>query len=205
VARQSARAVPALMHATEVARPFHRGGWVYEEKVDGWRMVAVKANGVVRLVSRNGRDHTHRFPELVKALDRLKVKTFTLDGEVAVFDKALISRFEWLRGRPADEPATLPVYMVFDLLELDGRDLREQPLRERRRLLDRLVSSHGMVFPARRLDRNGLKAWNEALERGLEGIVAKDPESHYVPGRTLSWLKVKQKDYRKEARGFYRE
>ena len=193
------------MHATEVARPFHREGWVYEEKVDGWRMVAMKAAGVVRLVSRNGRDHTHRFPELVKALDRLKAKTFTLDGEVAVFDKSLVSGFEWLRGRPADESATLPVYMVFDLLELDGRDLREQPLRERRRLLDRLVSNHGMVFPARRLDRNGLMAWREALQRGYEGIVAKDPASRYVPGRTLSWLKVKQKNYRKEERGFYRE
>jgi bifunctional non-homologous end joining protein LigD len=135
----------------------------------------------------------------------LKARTYTLDGEVAVFDKALISRFEWLRGRPADEPATLPVYMVFDLLELNGRDLREQPLRERRRLLERLVSSPGMIFPARRLDRNGLMAWREALQRGYEGIVAKDPESLYVPGRTLRWLKVKQKDYRKEARGFYRE
>jgi bifunctional non-homologous end joining protein LigD len=193
------------MHATEVARPFHREGWVYEEKADGWRMVAMKAAGVVRLVSRNGRDHTLGFPELVKALDRLKAKTFILDGEVAVFDKALISRFEWLRGRPADEPATLPVYMVFDLLELNGRDLREQPLRERRRLLERLVSSPGMIFPARRLDRNGLMAWREALQRGYEGIVAKDSESPYVPGRTLKWLKVKVKEYRKKARGFYRE
>ncbi len=191
MARQSARAVPALMHATEVARPFHREGWVYEEKVDGWRMVATKAAGAVRLVSRN--------------VDRLKAKAYTLDGEVAVFDKSLVSRFEWLRGRPNDEPATLPVYMVFDLLELNGRDLRDRPLRDRRRLLERLVSSPGMIFPARRLDRNGLMAWREALQRGYEGIVAKDPESRYVPGRTLSWLKVKQKDYRKEERGFYRE
>ncbi len=113
MARQSARTTgaPALMHATEVARPFHRKGWVYEEKVDGWRMVAIKAEGAVRLVSRNARDHTRRFPELVKVLDRLKAKTFTLDGEVAVFDKSLISRFAWLRGRPVDEPVTLPVYI----------------------------------------------------------------------------------------------
>ena len=207
VVRQSARTAgaPALMHATEVARPFHREGWVYEEKVDGWRMVAMKAGRAVRLVSRNGRDYTRRFPELVKALDRLKAKTFTLDGEVAVFDKALISRFEWLRSRPADELAILPVYMVFDLLELNGRNLREQPLRERCRLLERLVTSPGMIFPARRLDPNGLMAWRVALQRGYEGIVAKDPESPYVPGRTLSWLKVKQKDYRKQERGFYRE
>ena len=106
---------------------------------------------------------------------------------------------EWLRDRPADEPATLPVYMVFDLLKLNGRDLREQPLRERRRLLERLVSSPGMIFPARRLDPNGLMAWREALRRGYESIVAKDPESPYVPGRTLKWLKVKQKDYRVQA------
>ena len=193
------------MHATEVARPFHREGWVYEEKVDGWRIVAIKTACSVRLVSRNGRDHTRRFPELMKALGNLKTKSFTLDGEVAVFDKALISRFEWLRGRPVDEPATLPVYIVFDVLEFDGHDLREKLLRERRRVLDRLASSHGMIFPARRLSNNGLKAWQEALKRNYEGIVAKDPESRYIPGRSLSWLKVKQKDYRKEARGFYRE
>ncbi len=59
------------MRATDVSRPFHRTGWVYEEKVDGWRIVAIKAEGAVRLVSRNDRDHTRRFPELVKALDRL--------------------------------------------------------------------------------------------------------------------------------------
>ena len=61
------------------------------------------------------------------------------------------------------------------------------------------------IDPAGLLAKNGLKAWEEAVVRGYEGIVAKDPESKYVPGRTLKWLKVKQKDYRKEARGFYRE
>jgi ATP-dependent DNA ligase len=60
-------------------------------------------------------------------------------------------------------------------------------------------------LPTRRLSDNGLKAWAQAVHRGYEGVVGKDPESPYVPGRTLKWLKVKQKDYRKEARGFYRE
>jgi bifunctional non-homologous end joining protein LigD len=197
--------VPALMHPTLIPRPFHREGWVYEEKVDGYRMVAYKDEDGVRLVSRNGRDHTRRFRELVKVLGGLKPKTFTLDGEVAVFDRDLISRFEWLRGRPKDEPATLPVYIVFDLLEFDGNDLRPQPLKARRRALERLASNHGMIFPARRLSIDGFMAWEEAVSRGYEGIVAKDPESPYVPGRTLKWLKVKVKDYRKEARGFYRK
>src|ERR1700730_3833968 len=127
----------ALMHPTLVARPFHRAGWIYEEKVDGWRMVAIKGERGVRLVSRKGQDLTARFPELGKALRGLKPRAFILDGEVAVYDRAFISRFEWLRGRPKDEPATLPVYMAFDLLELDGRDLRRESLKVRRRLLER--------------------------------------------------------------------
>jgi bifunctional non-homologous end joining protein LigD len=166
-------------------------------------MVVYKDDEGVRLISRNGRDHSRRFPELVKALGGLKPKSFILDGEVAVFDKGLISRFEWLRAQPKEEPATLPVYIAFDILELAGRDVRDRPLKQRRRVLERLVWHHSMIFPARRLADDGLKAWQEAIARGYEGIVAKDPESRYVPGRTLKWLKVKQKDYRVEQRGFY--
>jgi bifunctional non-homologous end joining protein LigD len=198
----SSRPIVALMHPTLVARPFHRAGWIYEEKVDGWRMVAIKGEGGVRLVSRQGHDLTTRFSELVKALRGLKPKAFIFDGEVAVYDRAFISRFEWLRGRPTDEPATLPVYMVFDLLELDGRDLRQEPLKGRRRLLERLLRSHGMIFAVRRLARDGLKAWEEVVARGFEGLVAKNPESRYVPGRPLAWLKVKQPKYREGERGW---
>ena len=75
-------------------------------------------------------------------------------------------------------------------------------MKERRRVLDRLVANHSMIFPARRLADDGLKAWQEAMARGYEGIVAKDPDSRYVPGRTLSWLKVRQRDYRLEERGW---
>jgi bifunctional non-homologous end joining protein LigD len=194
----------ALMHPTQIARPFHRAGWIYEEKVDGWRMVAIKGKHGVRLMSRKGHDLTARFPELVNALGGLKPKAFILDGEVAVYDHAFVSRFEWLRRRPTDEPATLPVYMVFDLLELDGRDLRGEPLKVRRRLLERFIGGHGMIFAVRRLSRNGLKAWEEAVARGFEGIVAKNPKSRYVPGRTLAWLKVKVPKYREEERRFYK-
>ena len=193
------------MHATQVATPFHRPGWVYEEKVDGYRMAALKTRESLNLISRNGIHHAKRFPELVQALDALPADAFILDGEVAVYDRALISRFEWLRGRPKDEPATLPVYVVFDVLELGGKDLRKEPLRKRRKLLEELVVGARMILPARRLSDNGLKAWTQAVHRGYEGMVGKDPESPYVPGRTLKWLKVKVKDYRKEERGFYPE
>lgn len=194
-----------LMHATHVTTPFHRPGWVYEEKVDGYRIAALKTREAVNLISRNGIHHAKRFPELVQALGSLSAEAFLLDGEVAVYDRALISRFEWLRGRPKDEPATLPVYMVFDLLEVGGKDLRKEPLWKRRKRLEELATGQRAVLPVRRLSSNGLKAWEQALHRGFEGVVGKDPDSLYVPGRTFKWLKVKVKDYRKEARGFSRE
>jgi bifunctional non-homologous end joining protein LigD len=190
------------MHPTLVARPFHHAGWIYQEKVDGWRLVAIKGTHGVRLMSRKGHDLTERFPELVTAFSGLKPRAFILDGEVAVYDRAFISRFEWLRRRPTDEPATLSVYMAFDVLELDGRHLRREPLKVRQGLLERWVRSHGMIFAGRRLSRNGLKAWEEALTRGFEGIAAKNPESRYVPGRTLAWLKVKVPHYREGKRGW---
>jgi ATP-dependent DNA ligase len=111
-----------LMQPTLVAQPFHHKGWVYEEKVDGYRMVAQKDDGAVTIISRQGKDFTGRFPDLAKALASLPARSFILDGEVAVHDRAHISRFEWLRARPKDGRATLPVYMAFDVLELDGKD-----------------------------------------------------------------------------------
>jgi bifunctional non-homologous end joining protein LigD len=120
---------PALMHATQVARPFHTPGWVYEEKYDGWRMLAVKEAGGVRLVSRNGRDHTKRFHAIAAALAALNPKTLTLDGEVAVFDAELVSRFEWLRHLNHGALATPPLFMVFDLLHLGEKDYRPESSR----------------------------------------------------------------------------
>lgn len=192
------------MYATELPRPFHRDGWIYEEKVDGWRMLVERHLSRVTLTSRNGLDHTHRFPELVKAIAYLGAESIVLDGEIAVFDRQLVSRFEWLRAQPKEDVSTPPMYMVFDLLELDGHDLRPRPLRERRQALEHLVSGQRLILPARRLAPNGLEAWEQVQRANYEGMVAKDPESAYKPGRTLSWLKVKQREYRKLERGFYR-
>ena len=121
------------MAATQVDKPFHRDGWVYEEKYDGWRMVAYKDGTAVRLVSRAGKDHSPRFGELAAALRALPVMTLILDGEVAIFDNTLISRFEWLRKRPEDVAATPPIFMAFDCLYLEGRDLRDRRCASARR------------------------------------------------------------------------
>ena len=191
------------MQSTEVAQPFHRDGWVYEEKYDGWRMVAYKDGTQVRLVSRAGKDHARRFSEIAAAIRALPVVTLILDGEVAIFDDQLISRFEWFRKRPEDVASTPPIYMAFDCLYLEGRDLRPLSLRERRAELERVLEDdHTLLFPARRLAPNGLKAWQQVLERGYEGLVAKDESAPYRGGRSLSWLKVRQRDYRVEERGW---
>jgi bifunctional non-homologous end joining protein LigD len=191
------------MQADEVARPFHRDGWIYEEKYDGWRMVAYKDGTAVSLVSRAGKDHSRHFPDLVAAIRALPPMTLILDGEVAIFDDKLVSRFEWFRKRPEDVASTPPIYMAFDRLCLEGRDLRNLQLRERRVELEPVVEDdHTLIFPARRLAANGLDAWAQAVAAGYEGMVAKDDASPYRGGRTLSWLKVKQRDYRVEERGW---
>jgi bifunctional non-homologous end joining protein LigD len=122
---------PALMHATQIARPFHTPSWIYEEKYDGWRILAIKEDGAVRLIGRNGRDHTKRFADLALALAKLRPITFTLDGEVAVFDQELVSRFEWLRHINHGDLATPPMFIAFDLLQLGDKDYRKEPLKVR--------------------------------------------------------------------------
>jgi bifunctional non-homologous end joining protein LigD len=184
-----------------VARPFHHEGWIYEEKYDGWRLVAYKRDGQVWLLSRHHRDHTQRFPALAAAIAALAPSTLILDGEVVIFDAQLISRFEWLRRCVSTDAATTEIYTAFDLLQSGPHDLRREPLHTRRATLERLVGGQDLMFPARRLAANGLMAWDEVQRRGYEGLVAKDEASPYGGGRTRSWLKVRQRDYRLAARG----
>src|SRR4029450_11111673 len=104
------RKVPhyAPMIASQIKQPFHRDGWIYEEKIDGWRMLTYKDGRTVRLESRNGVDHTRRFPDLAAAVAALPGRTLVLDGEVAIIDRQLQSRFDWLRDPDPEEVATPP-------------------------------------------------------------------------------------------------
>src|SRR5215470_14842217 len=90
------------MAPTQVREPFHRDGWVYEEKVDGWRMLAYKDGARVRLVSRSGRDNTRRFAGIAARVGKLSARSPVLDGEVAIYDEKLRSRFDWLREPEPD-------------------------------------------------------------------------------------------------------
>src|SRR5215471_12436218 len=145
------------MHPTLVRSPFHRDGWVYEEKIDGWRMLAYKDGERVRLVSRNGRDHTRRFADLAAAVAKLSARTLVFDGEVAIYDQQLRSRFDWLREPDPDAVATPPLLMAFDILYWDRRDLTGRPLRDRRARLEDVVAGSELIFPVRRLAPDGLE------------------------------------------------
>jgi bifunctional non-homologous end joining protein LigD len=174
------------MLATLVPKPFDKPGWVYEEKYDGDRMLAYKQENRVRLVSRNGKDNTDRFRNIAAAIEKLQPVSLVLDGEVVVFDRKGVSRFQLLQQSKGE-----PVYAVFDCLYADGRDLREQPLSARRQILEQMIPSSGTLLRSRRLAANGLEAYKIARQRGYEGVVAKDGFSPYVEKRSKLWLKVK--------------
>jgi bifunctional non-homologous end joining protein LigD len=180
------------MQPTLARASFHRPGWVFETKYDGWRMIPVK-DGVagVRLISRQGVDHTVRFAELASAVAQLPARRLVLDGEVCVFDAELVSQFHLLGEGTPDELATPPVFIAFDMLQIGARDLRARPLRDRRPALEAAIAGSRFVLPALRLERDGFDAWDQVKRGGWEGLVAKDEASRYVGGVTRSWLKVK--------------
>src|SRR5438309_261429 len=99
-------------------KPFHRPGWIYEEKVDGWRMVAYKSGGAVRLISRNGIDHTARFRDIAAMILKISATSLVLDGEVAAYDEKLVSRVDLLRDPDNAIVATPPLFVVFDILHV---------------------------------------------------------------------------------------
>ena len=128
---------------------------------------------------------------MARAVAKLSARTLVVDGEVAIYDDQLRSRFEWLREPDPRAIATPSLLMVFDLLHRDGRDLTGLPLRDRRARLEDVVAGSELVFPVRRLARDGLAAWQQVVERGYEGYVAKAETSTYEGGATRRWLKVK--------------
>jgi bifunctional non-homologous end joining protein LigD len=192
------------MLATLVREPFHKPGWVYEEKYDGYRILAYKEGPRVRLYSRNAIDRTDRFFDVAAAMSSLRPSTLLLDGEVTVFDREGVSRFQLLQNLGTGKS----VFAVFDCLYKDGQDLRRRPLSERRVALEQSLagnkpsnqtrnkvtknkSMHQVIVPSSRLASNGLEAYRLAIQRKFEGLVAKDLSSPYVEGRSRFWLKVK--------------
>lgn len=188
------------MRATTGALPDDDGGWAYEIKWDGMRVVAGIHDGAIRAVSTRGLDVVPRFPELDGLADLLRAHQVVLDGEVVAFDgdrtdfgvlqrrMHIATRTEAVR-KARETPV---VFLVFDLLHLDGTSAMPLPYVDRRRLLLDLVDpGPGWQVPAHSVG-DGHALFAAATERGLEGLVAKRLASIYEPGRrSPAWRKVK--------------
>jgi bifunctional non-homologous end joining protein LigD len=135
-----------LMQPTLVAPSFHREGWIYEEKYDGWRLVGDKRDGQMWLLSRTHRDHTRRVPALAAAIAALAPPTLILRRGGHLRCAAHLGDWSGFGSRPPEAMATPPIYMVFDLLRTGPHDLRREPLRTRRAALERLVDGQTLIL-----------------------------------------------------------
>jgi bifunctional non-homologous end joining protein LigD len=191
------------MQASQTRDPFSHPDWLFEPKLDGIRAVATIEGGQVRLTSRRANDLTAGYPALAAALAKQPANTAVFDGEIVAFDERGVPSFERLQQRmnltnpveirqaDRDVPA---VYFVFDLLYLDGVDLRRAPIEERRRLLERTLMPQPHVQLVEQFDVDGRQAYEAVVALGLEGLVAKKRGSTYTSGaRSKTWLKVKQR------------
>ncbi|HEU0013530.1 MAG TPA: non-homologous end-joining DNA ligase, partial [Longimicrobium sp.] len=168
--------------------------WLHEIKYDGYRLLCLKRGGRVRVETRKGNDWTGRFPTLAAAVERLPAETAVLDGEVVMLTPQGTTSFQALQnvlntGREADL-----VFYAFDLLYLDGRDLRPAPLLARKEALRGLMAGADAAGPLRFSDHilgHGEEFYRQACRTGLEGIISKRADSKYQAKRTREWLKVK--------------
>ncbi len=174
-----------------VSEPPSAGSWVHEVKYDGYRIGCALEGGAARLWSRRGLDWTAQFPEVAEAARRLNVRSALLDGEVAAVLPDGRTSFQALQNAFSGGARRLS-YLVFDLLWLDGQDLSERPLLERKAALERLLGdAHGLVRYAPHVTGRGDEVLREACRHGLEGIVSKRADLPYHPGRSAGWTKSK--------------
>jgi bifunctional non-homologous end joining protein LigD len=188
------------MLATPVNDPFDGPEWLFEIKWDGYRAIAFIEAGKVRLVSRNQNDLSPRYPELKDLPEFVKAKQAILDGEVVALDEQGRASFSLMQqrtgfrphGRKAAPKADVPVlYYAFDLLYLDGHDLRRVPLEERKRRLASVLVLGDSLRYSDHYEEQGKALFEIARQKGLEGILAKKRDSLYLEQRTREWLKIK--------------
>jgi bifunctional non-homologous end joining protein LigD len=179
------------MLATPRAEAFDHPDWIFEIKWDGYRAIAEVDSAGVRLYSRNNLSMEKRFASIVRSLTRLGHEA-VLDGEAVILDSSGKPQFQLLQNHGGTKEGTL-VYQVFDLLYVDGHDLRTLPLRRRKEILSQIVNLPN-VRVSEHIEQHGREFYRVVAEQGLEGIVAKDGRSRYLAGRRSdSWVKIKAK------------
>lgn len=180
--------------ATLVATPPEGDGWLHEIKFDGYRLVATIERGHARLESRNATDWSERYDAIGAELSTLPVRQAIVDGELVALDADGLPDFQGLQHSP--DRASLRLYL-FDLLHLDGHDLRAAPLLERKRLLATIVAAHRAATPDARVEISehftgpGSVVLEAMCSRGLEGMISKRADGPYVGARTRDWVKAK--------------
>lgn len=178
------------MLATLVSEPFHEEGWLYEVKWDGFRALAYHDRDTVELRSRNNKSFNNKFYPVFNALRELKANA-VLDGEIVVISEKGLPDFEALQTWRSEADGDL-VYYVFDILWLEGYDLVNVPLSERRKLLQQVIPGEGMIRHSESFDVTGTEFFKIADKMGLEGLIAKKTSSLYKPDtRSKEWLKIK--------------
>lgn len=168
--------------------------WLHEIKFDGYRILARIEKRHVELWSRNKQQWTTRFVDIASSLADLPVKQAWLDGEVVAFEASGVSSFQSLQNVMREKSGSELVYQVFDLLYVDGYDLRVVPLEERKNLLSALLSTGPASARVRYTEHilgDGRACFQEACRLGLEGIISKNRQRGYVGGRGADWVKVK--------------
>lgn len=170
--------------------------WAFEVKWDGYRLAIHVGPGKLRILTRGGHDWTSRFPTIAHDVRELGLDTAILDGEAVVLDERGASDFGALQkalgGRGGKKSAAGAILYAFDLLYLDGRDLRGLPLEERRAMLERLLGKqHSSIRLSEEVNAHGADFLKLACELGLEGIIAKRRDAPYRSGRGGDWLKIK--------------
>lgn len=166
--------------------------WIHEAKYDGYRMLGRISNGTARLLSRNNRDWTHAFPGIARALERLRVKDAWIDGEVVVMMEDGRTSFQALQTAIAGEPSGDLQYFAFDLLYVDGLDLRRVLLGERKAILQKLLKkAPANIAYSDHLQVHGRAFLERVCKLGLEGMISKRTDRPFEAGRSASWVKVK--------------
>ncbi len=179
--------------ATLVATPPEGAQWLHEIKFDGYRLLAYVFGGASRLLTRNGKDWTNKFPSLSSALEKLPVKNAVLDMEAVMLDEGGKSSFQSLQAALGEggNRASIVAY-VFDLLYIDDADITKKPLLDRKERLQTLLKSNKLpVRYSGHVLGQGAEMFAKACETGLEGIISKEANAPYVGGRQRSWLKIK--------------
>jgi bifunctional non-homologous end joining protein LigD len=185
------------MLATLVAEPFSRESWIFEPKLDGERCLIFRNQENLHLLSRNRKVLNGTYPEVVEPLARQATASYIADGEIVAF-RGDVTSFAQLQRRmqlgDPDEARRAGVkvfYYLFDLLYLNGYDLREMPLLDRKALLKEAFEFHDPLRYTQHRARDGEAYYREACHEGLEGVIAKHADSIYVSRRSRDWLKFK--------------